>query len=85
MGMIFNEALMLADMAEALNRVERLVSGVVAKPELLSGGLVDRVSTITRVVQVAWPDKDAHAVLAAILINQMIDLENMDKSDISSM
>lgn len=83
--MIFNEALMLADMAEALNRVERLVSGVVAKPQLLSGGLVDRVSTITRVVRMGWPDKDAHAVLAAILINQMIDLENMDKSDISSM
>lgn len=85
MGMIRDEALMLVDMGEALNRVERLVNGIVAKPELLSGGLVDRVTTLTQVVQMTWPDKDAHAVLAAILINQMIDLENMDKSDISGM
>lgn len=85
MGMIRDEALMLADMGEALNRVERLVNGIVANPALLPGGLVDRVTTLTQVVQMTWPDKDAHAVLAAILINQMIDLENMDKSDISGM
>lgn len=83
--MIRDEALMLADMGEALNRVERLVNGIVANPALLPGGLVDRVTTLTQVVQMTWPDKDAHAVLAAILINQMIDLENMDKSDISGM
>jgi hypothetical protein len=85
MGMIRDESLMLADMAEALNRVDRLVAGVVAKPELLAGSLVERVGTLIQVVQMSWPDKDAHAVLAAILIMQKIDQENLGKSDIFGM
>lgn len=79
---MINEEVLLADIGEALNRVDLLVAGVLAKPELLTGGLADRVITLTQVVKMAWPDKGAHAVLAAILINRMIDLENMDISAI---